>query len=345
MSIETEKQTKDELFGLSPDGYSRFFIMTYILGYIFRDSNERVNVLDVGGASVFMEQAIESSHLKIKLHIVDTLPKPKGIKSDYSMGDGTRLPFEDNSFEAVISTDTLEHIDEDKKILFIKEAIRVSRHYVIIAAPFKTTGVDIAEQKVNDLNRYLFGHGQEWLEEHFLKGKPDLQEIGRFISDAGYEYETIGTNNLYTWLLSTQINLLEAKIGLGLGPHLKANRLYAQNILDGGELDQPSYRTFLKINKTNQEKILDKIFAGFSINSSRSSTIEYISSLIRIIATRIINMKDSAEQDAKKIENLSKELIELKQKEEGLEKIIDSCKPYIKARNKAIKLRNLGSTF
>lgn len=48
-------------------------------------------------------------------------------------GDIYKLPFKDNSFDLVLSTEVLEHLKEPEKAL--KEIIRVSRKYILLSVP------------------------------------------------------------------------------------------------------------------------------------------------------------------------------------------------------------------
>ncbi|MEM3871423.1 MAG: class I SAM-dependent methyltransferase [Nitrososphaeria archaeon] len=43
------------------------------------------------------------------------------------IGDGTRLPFRNKSFDVVISVDTIEHVPKDARIYFCEELKRVAK--------------------------------------------------------------------------------------------------------------------------------------------------------------------------------------------------------------------------
>jgi 2-polyprenyl-3-methyl-5-hydroxy-6-metoxy-1,4-benzoquinol methylase len=48
------------------------------------------------------------------------------------VADGSRLPFIDNSFDATISTDVLEHVEFDRRADFIRELLRCSKFGFVI---------------------------------------------------------------------------------------------------------------------------------------------------------------------------------------------------------------------
>lgn len=89
------------------------------------DASSRV--LDVGGG------AFPWSELKPKAHIICiNMGRPHSIPKDCSWefvdGDGTNLPFPDDSFDLVFSNSVIEHvggIDQQKK--FAKEMLRVGK--------------------------------------------------------------------------------------------------------------------------------------------------------------------------------------------------------------------------
>ena len=78
------------------------------------------HILDVGGASGTILEFLNPS--KYKITIVDTndksLTKIKDKRIQKIKGNGCDLPFEDNSFDVVISVDTLEHVPDFEKKKF-----------------------------------------------------------------------------------------------------------------------------------------------------------------------------------------------------------------------------------
>lgn len=89
------------------------------------------SVLEVGCGEGFILDALAKRELDKDMVGVDISPDAVQIASNisaatikYACAKGQNLPFTDNSFDLVIMSEVLEHVDEPEKIL--KEAIRVS---------------------------------------------------------------------------------------------------------------------------------------------------------------------------------------------------------------------------
>ncbi len=62
---------------------------------------------------------------------------PKTKVTDYNEPKlGCKLPYEDNTFDAVVSINTFEHVLLEKRPTFFYEAIRVAKNEVILVFPF-----------------------------------------------------------------------------------------------------------------------------------------------------------------------------------------------------------------
>lgn len=90
---------------------------------------EVISVLDVGAGTGEMAQAISSFRPELTFTGVDVYIRPKTFIPVIKY-DGDKLPFEDNSFDAVITVDVLHHCDDAVAVL--KECARVSKKFVII---------------------------------------------------------------------------------------------------------------------------------------------------------------------------------------------------------------------
>jgi SAM-dependent methyltransferase len=86
-------------------------------------------VLDVGAGTGEMAQAINSFRPELNISGVDVYVRPKTFIPVLKY-DGNRLPFDDNSVDAVITVDVLHHCDDPTAVL--KECARVSRKWVLI---------------------------------------------------------------------------------------------------------------------------------------------------------------------------------------------------------------------
>lgn len=319
---------------LSPDGSGRFIITGRILDQLYNNGSKTVKILDVGGGSSYISSTLGSLTSQYELTSLDLIPRPSGYIGTYVQSDATNMPFKDNEFEVVISTDVLEHIPDDKKKSFITECIRVANDYVIIAAPFNTEGVDMVEHTTNDFNKKLFKEGQSWLEDHFINKKPELDFTIDFIKKLGYETEVIGSNNIFSWLLTTHVNLIEAKLGLGVDSIKKSNQIFNESLISSSDMLPPYYRHFIVIFKFKSQKL-----AGLSEGSRKvdnTSTIKYVHEIMTIISNRIDSIKSISMKNDKKhlteLDKLNLQIDNLKNELSEKEAIIESCRPYIKIK-------------
>lgn len=109
-----------------------------------------------------------------------------GVDSDFSgtktpllnkiKGSAIDLPFRKNSYDVVISTDTLEHIPANLREKAIDEILRVGRRLVIIVVP---TGNMSQKQdsQLHDRFQKVFKQKDKFLSEHVENGLPKNDEI------------------------------------------------------------------------------------------------------------------------------------------------------------------------
>ena len=172
----------------------------------------RHRVLDVGDAAGHLslfDPGLWVAGLDI-LPATDRLPGAVPLK-----GDGTRLPFADATFDAVVSSDVLEHVPETGRPTFLAELQRVSRGLVVVAAPFNTAGVAGAEDFVRRFAAIALGAPQPQLEEHHDNGLPDLDAtVAALGADEG-AVVAVGNGNLWDWIASMLLRFqLEARPAL-----------------------------------------------------------------------------------------------------------------------------------
>ena len=242
---------EDQNIFLNVDGYSRFFVLAQILKGEFADK-ENFSLCDVGGRSEFMSNAIDAVDIKPKMTIVDPILlgdlKLKDYQS-YICGDFTKNKFKDNQFDAVISTDVLEHIPDKLKLDFIDECIRVANDIVIIAAPFYSNSVVMAEKNVRDFYQIIMGRDHKWLKEHEENVLPNIDDLILLLKKKKLNYQLISSNNLIKWQMGVLANFMAEADLLNMLEISKTNQYYNKNIMRIGDFLGPAYRTIVVINK------------------------------------------------------------------------------------------------
>ena len=95
------------------------------------------SVLDVGCAKGFMLYDLKKNIPGIKVNGIDISEYAienslKEIKEDLIVGNATNLPYEDNSFDVVISINTVHNLDIENCAKALKEIQRVSKKHSFI---------------------------------------------------------------------------------------------------------------------------------------------------------------------------------------------------------------------
>jgi len=83
------------------------------------------------------------------------------------LADGCLLPFLDNSFDVVVSTETIEHVPKEKWETFVKELERVSRDLIFISTSDFTKHDSEEDRKLEQVNP--FSRFQAFPSEVFFK--------------------------------------------------------------------------------------------------------------------------------------------------------------------------------
>jgi SAM-dependent methyltransferase len=103
-----------------------------ILSWIPQDTK---SVLDVGCGNGFIIDQIPSG---INTFGVDrSRAALKWVQSPCGLSDVSRLPFQDNAFDVVLSNEVIEHIPFNNYHQCLDEIVRVARKYIIITVPYQ----------------------------------------------------------------------------------------------------------------------------------------------------------------------------------------------------------------
>jgi glycosyltransferase involved in cell wall biosynthesis/ubiquinone/menaquinone biosynthesis C-methylase UbiE len=239
---------------LPADLYSRNTLYGLLTEFILKnrtpdENHHSLEVLDVGGAegklAWFMPQ-----HTRVT--ILDQKPQPEDGKTTYVQGDAIRLPFADQSFDLVISSDMLEHLPTEDRLTAFREMFRVSRRYVILAAPFNSIYNQKAEEYINTQFRDHTGQDHPFLIEHIQNGLPELEELEQHLAEKAISYVKFGEGNIYNWYLqqlTTGAKLDQPEI-LAEGAEAEGkpqsfNDFFNENLDKLGNFRAPTYRTVL----------------------------------------------------------------------------------------------------
>ncbi len=185
------------------DQFSRQLQVAEILD-VLRKGKQSFKILDVGGYKGATTQVQNSDSVTI-LDVFDVNEK------NYIKGDGLKLPFDDNSFDFVLSFDVLEHIPAKDRRLFIKESARVASRGLVTAAPVSTAANQFAEEKLNGLFRALHGKDHRWLKEHIEYGLPTFGLVENAMSNSKLNIVTLFSNDTILWTLMQSAIFITSK--------------------------------------------------------------------------------------------------------------------------------------
>jgi len=114
--------------------------------------------------------------------------------------DACRLPFADDSFDAAVSLDTVEHLPKELRGTFLQELKRIAKRAVVITCPIQSAdgeyqGRDFDLRLQREISERK-GVQPEWLEEHIERGHPTREELSEELPGADIK----GAETCSTWL-------------------------------------------------------------------------------------------------------------------------------------------------
>lgn len=239
-----------DLLEMPFDQYQRYQVAAEMLSAL--DLKPGSRLLEVGGAPGPIEVFLPGHDLIV----VDLNGKREGR---YAIADGSRLPFPDRSFDAVISLDTLEHVPAARRPDFCSELRRVCRDVIVVSAPFDDPHVELAEDALNSFVRSRFGGEFPTLDEHREHGLPKLDFAVDALGQDGFSVTTLPSGYLPRWLLGMLFHHELLASGLPELPQLHA---YYNATVSRLDARAPSYRHVLLAARDRGVGELQKVVDG-----------------------------------------------------------------------------------
>lgn len=186
----------EELLVLPFDQFSRQLYTSEIIEIIRKIINKKhLSVLDIGGYKGKTQEF--QSRDKVTIADLFDVNEPHYVRVKPEA-----LSFEDNQFDLSVSFDTFEHVPRSNRANFLKEALRVSSTFHLLAAPVDNELRDVNKAEIKANASYLGMKGEEhgWLKEHIDYLIPTKKEIEASFDELGLSYVSIQTNELSLWL-------------------------------------------------------------------------------------------------------------------------------------------------
>jgi ubiquinone/menaquinone biosynthesis C-methylase UbiE len=130
----------------------------------------------------------------------DLLRDGRGGKAWRVCADACRLPFPDDSFDAAVSLDTVEHLPTSLRTPFLQELRRVTKRALVLTCPLQSGDGEFQGREF-DLQLYREiaqrkGVQPEWLEEHIERGHPTREALREQLPGATVK----GSENCMAWV-------------------------------------------------------------------------------------------------------------------------------------------------
>lgn len=145
------------------------------------------------GSHILSEKAKEVTGLDISAETVENANKKYGKDNlSFRAGSVESLPFEDDSFDVVISYETIEHVTGEIQESFLKEIRRVLKPdgFLIMSTPNKAVYTDLVKgENAFHVKEFYVDEFEEFLGSCFKYRTVYCQypEVGYFLSPAGEE--------------------------------------------------------------------------------------------------------------------------------------------------------------
>lgn len=227
------------------DQYQRYNNVRLIVNKL--RNNQKMRILEVGAnehrnLEKFLPQD-DITYLDIQL--------PEHLKEhpSYIQGDATDMQFADDSYDVVVALDVFEHIPPDRRKMFVDELNRVSSRFFIITAPFHSSSVVEAEDRINALYRGIFQEDFRWLKEHKEYGLPSHDDLLEQIKEMGIHFYCFSHGHIETWEKMMGVHFLAAK-NVGLIDYRKEiDKFYNEYLFEIDYTDN-SYRNIIVGSKS-----------------------------------------------------------------------------------------------
>lgn len=171
-----------------------------IVKYIKNSGLKNPTILEVGSGSLGIGPYLNQPFTGVDIDFSGPQwPQMRKIRAS-----ADKLPFADNSFDIVISVDTLEHIPSHLRQRVTTELLRVTKSDLIIAVPI---GQKSAQQDRQLYKEYKQKYDKpfEFLTEHVKYGLPEVEEVKDWIKSSAKNVKItqIGNRNLSLrlWLM------------------------------------------------------------------------------------------------------------------------------------------------
>ncbi|MBZ0254734.1 methyltransferase domain-containing protein, partial [bacterium] len=250
---------EDFTLELAFDHYQRYKFISDILPNAAPNAKR---ILDVGGAL----GRLPLFYGGVEIETIDCAWEDSPWSRIY---DGKRLPYEDESFDVVVTIDTLEHVPPQMRKTFLQEVGRVSCDAALICGPFYDADVLQAEAALRDFAETQLELNDRFLHEHAEYELPQVSIVSDEFSELGYSVMGLPNGYLPRWLAMQCAEFILGKSPESAGAKARVNRLYNEHYY---ALDNctPSYRIAVIATREPLDDDAKRALSMLISNSNRS---------------------------------------------------------------------------
>jgi hypothetical protein len=185
-----------------------------VIAYLRKSGIMNRSILEVGSGSVGITRYLNQEVTGVDI----SFSGPASSHLKQTLASATNLPFDNESFDFVISLDVLEHVPLENRPKIIDEMIRVAKHSVIVGVPcgaeaekWENRARLKCERKIESCGGNARGrdiaHRSDFLSEHQENGIPKKEEILTAISESCSKNnnagvcEAVANESNYVWYM------------------------------------------------------------------------------------------------------------------------------------------------
>ena len=178
--------------------HNQYFRFVTLASEIMRRTNgSPASVLDVGGGNGELASFLPDCSYCL------AEPTVNGIS-------GTNLPFDDDSFDFVVSCNVLEHVPIGAREVFLDQLLSKAKQGVILLNPFHVEDTKVEER----LRLIIEITGAPWAKEHLECSLPRIDDIREYASKKGLQISVKPNGTMATSLAFVFMDYFAQKAGL-----------------------------------------------------------------------------------------------------------------------------------
>jgi SAM-dependent methyltransferase len=243
--------TRFELQACSIDSALRYSRAIELLRDVYRPD---MSILELGSGSAGLAEflqheitGVDPAFDRTETRAVENLRQVSGTAD--------KIPFDDGTFDAVVSLDMMEHLSRDQRVTALREMLRVTKPEgrLIVAFPAGSAAAR-ADRKLNNLFLWRYGGEHPWIREHIELGLPSTRDVNQMVAVfKGHRVRTVAHMWTPAWLgqqfvyslfersRPTRWLGLETRVGIKAFFHVFRRLNF-----------RPAYRTFIVVTKATK---------------------------------------------------------------------------------------------